>query len=136
MSEEKKISFILCRDNRVLGNYLVWSAAQTLTPTLSKSFRDASKILRKALIGSEGSETPWRYCVSDTNNVMGFALGAMFVKSVFQGKSKEQAQVMIQEVKDAFKQNLPHLKWMDTETRILAMEKVLLTVIIFCRVDR
>ena len=108
----------------VLGNYLVWSAAQTLTPTLSKPIRDASKILRKALIGSEGSETPWRYCVSDTNNVMGFALGAMFVRSVFRGRSKELAQVMIQEVKDAFKENLPHLKWMDAETRILAKEKV------------
>lgn len=108
----------------VLANYLVWSAAQTLTPTLSKSFRDASKILRKALIGSEGIETPWRYCVSDTNNVMGFALGAMFVRSVFKGRSKELAQLMIQEVKDAFKENLPSLQWMDPDTRVLAMEKV------------
>ncbi len=106
-----------------LANYMVWSVAQTLTPTLSKPFRDASKILRKALIGTEGQETPWRYCVSDTNNVMGFALGAMFVKSVFKGEAKELAQSMIQEVKDAFKDNLPHLQWMDEETRKLAKEK-------------
>lgn len=31
---------------------------------------------------------------------------------------------MIQEVKDAFKNNLPMLKWMDKETRELAKEKV------------
>ena len=109
--------------HRTLANYFVWSAAQTLTPTLSKPFRDASKILRKALIGSEGLETPWRYCVSDTNNVMGFALGSMFVKSVFKGRSKELAESMIKEVKDAFKDNLPHLQWMDPETRNLAREK-------------
>lgn len=48
--------------------------------------RDASKILRKALIGSEGKESAWRYCVTDTNSVMGFALGAMFVDSVFKGE--------------------------------------------------
>lgn len=35
-----------------------------------------------------------------------------------------QAQNMIQEVKDAFKNNLPMLKWMDRETRELAKEKV------------
>lgn len=92
--------------------------------TLSKDFRDAAKILRRALIGSEGSETPWRYCVSDTNNVMGFSLGAMFVKSVFKGESKEMARLMIEEIKDAFKDNLPNLKWMDAETRKLAKEKV------------
>ena len=31
---------------------------------------------------------------------------------------------MIGEVKDAFKRNLPNLKWMDDETRQAAMDKV------------
>ncbi|XP_054159302.1 endothelin-converting enzyme homolog isoform X2 [Oppia nitens] len=114
MDNQKKI---------VLANYLSWSAVQTLTSCLSKPFREASKILRKALMGSEGSESPWRYCVTDTNGVMGFALGAMFVKAVFHGESKQMAQTMIEEVRDAFKNNLPHLKWMDEETRDLAKDK-------------
>ena len=75
-------------------------------------------------MGSEGTESPWRYCVSDTNGVMGFALGAMFVRAVFHGESKQMAQTMIDEVRDAFKNNLPHLKWMDDQTRQLAKEKV------------
>lgn len=72
--------------------------------------------------------------MSDTNNVMGFSLGAMFVKSVFKGESKEMARLMIEEIKDAFKDNLPNLKWMDAETRKLAKEKVSesLCHIIFC----
>lgn len=65
-TDEKKV---------VLANYLVWTAVQSLSSYLSKPFRDASKILRKALIGSEGKESAWRYCVTDTNSVMGFALG-------------------------------------------------------------
>lgn len=119
--------FIFCLPlpkNSVLANYFGWSVAHSLCMTLSKEFRDAAKILRRALIGSEGSESPWRYCVSDTNNVMGFSLGAMFVKSVFKGESKEMARLMIEEIKDAFKDNLPNLKWMDAETRKLAKEKV------------
>ena len=74
--------------NRILNNYLVWQTVRTLTACLSKPFRDAYKGLRKALIGSEGREEQWRYCVSDTHNVMGFAIGAMFVREVFHGKSK------------------------------------------------
>jgi endothelin-converting enzyme len=52
---------------------------RSLTACLSKVFRDAYKGSRKALVGSEGGEEPWRYCVTDTNNVPGFAIGAMFV---------------------------------------------------------
>ena len=107
-----------------LANYFGWSVIQSLTAALSKPFREASKILRKALIGSEGSESQWRYCVSDTNSVAGFALGAMFVRSVFHGSSKPQAEIMIEEIKEAFKENLPNLEWMDEETRQLARQKV------------
>ena len=104
---------------------MVWSSAQTLAGTMSKTFKDAYKVLKKALIGTDGIETPWRYCVSDTNSIMGFAMGAMFVKSVFKGKSKEMAESMIQEIKDAFIDNLPHLHWMDPDTRAFAREKVM-----------
>lgn len=56
---------------------------KSLSAFLSKAFRDAYKGLRKALIGSEGGEEPWRYCITDTNNMIGFAIGAMFVREVF-----------------------------------------------------
>lgn len=62
--------------------------------------------------------------MSDTNSVMGFALGAMFVRAVFHGESKPQAENMIEEVKGAFKDNLPNLEWMDEETRNAARRKV------------
>lgn len=108
---------------QTLANYLGWSVIQSLIATLPKSFRDASKVLRKALIGSEGIEVSWRYCVTDTNQVMGFALGSLFVRRVFQGKSKEQAEEMIFSIRNAFKDNLASLAWMDDSTRQLAREK-------------
>ncbi|KAG9508882.1 hypothetical protein GZH46_02612, partial [Fragariocoptes setiger] len=114
------------RDNHgktVLANYLAWSVVQSLVSTMPKQYREASKILRRALIGSEGQEITWRYCVSDTNSVMGFALGSMFVRSVFQGESKEKAQEMIDSIRNAFKKNLDYLAWMDENTRRLAIEK-------------
>lgn len=58
--------------NRILNNYVVWQTVRTFTGCLSKAFRDAYKGLRKALVGSEGGEEPqWRFCIQDTNNVLG-----------------------------------------------------------------
>lgn len=107
----------------VLNNYLIWQTVRTFTACLSKAFRDAYKGLRKALIGSDGGEEPWRYCVSDTNNAIGFAIGAMFVREVFHGEAKPQAEDMINAVRTAFKENLKNLQWMDAETRQLAEDK-------------
>lgn len=55
--------------------------------------------------------------------VLGFAIGAMFVREVFHGDSKPQAEEMINEIRSAFKENLRQLNWMDKETRVLAEEK-------------
>ncbi|XP_014472427.1 PREDICTED: endothelin-converting enzyme 1 isoform X2 [Dinoponera quadriceps] len=107
----------------ILNNYLVWQTVRSLTACLSKPFRDAYKGLRKALIGSEGNEEQWRYCVSDVNNAMGFAIGAMFVREVFHGKSKPMAEEMIDLIRRAFTKNLKNLDWMDAETRSSAEEK-------------
>lgn len=108
---------------RNLNNYLIWSAVRTLTSCLSKPFRDAYKGVRKALMGSDGGEEVWRYCVADTNNVVGFAVGAIFVRQAFHGESKPEAEGMIFHIKQAFKQNLQNLTWMDKDTRVKALQK-------------
>lgn len=107
----------------VIANYLVWHMINSLTSYLSKPFRDAHKILQKAIVGADGGEVLWRYCVSGTNNVIGFAVGAMFVREVFHGENKPMAEKLTEEIRIAFKENLNNLKWMDGETRKLAKEK-------------
>lgn len=47
----------------------------------------------------------------------------MFVREVFHGDSKPQAEEMIAEIKKAFTSNLKNLNWMDDQTRLLAEEK-------------
>lgn len=107
----------------ILANYLVWQMINSLTSYLSKPFRDARKILQKAVVGTDVSEVLWRYCISDTNNVIGFAVGAMFVREVFHGDNKPMAEKMIEEIRGAFKENINELSWMDSDTRKLAKEK-------------
>ena len=53
-----------------------------------------------------------------------FGLGSMFVRKTFTGDSKQKADLMIEEVKTAFENNLPDLSWMDDQTRAAAIDKV------------
>ena len=43
-----------------------------------------------AVLGIKGSEEQWRYCTSDVDSTLGFALGAMFVKETFHSNSKQK----------------------------------------------
>nr|CAG4649968.1 EOG090X01U4 [Sida crystallina] len=115
---------VVTDDGKILiQNYLAWHTVRAYVSCLPKAFRDAGKILRKSLMGSEGNEEIWRSCVTDTNNVLGFAVGAMFVRQNFRGDSKPLAESMISTVKEAFKKNFQKLDWMDDETRNAAREK-------------
>lgn len=53
----------------------------------------------------------------------GFAVGAMFVREVFHGEAKTQGEIMIDNIRSAFKRNLMNLDWMDAETREAAETK-------------
>ncbi|XP_052820639.1 endothelin-converting enzyme homolog isoform X2 [Mya arenaria] len=108
---------------RVLHNYMMWHVVKSLTLYLTEDYTDARNILTEAITGTTGGEELWRHCISDTDEVLGFALGSMFVREVFKGESKHKAEDMIEEVKMAFKNNLPSLEWMDDETRAAAIDK-------------
>lgn len=41
----------------------------------------------------------------------------MFVREVFHGEAKTQGEIMINNIRNAFKRNLKNLDWMDAETR-------------------
>lgn len=108
---------------RTLQNYMMWHVVKAMTPYLTNEFTDARNILTEALSGTTGGEELWRHCITDTDQVLGFALGSLFVREVFKGDSKQRAEDMIEEVKTAFKNNLPSLSWMDDETRAAAIDK-------------
>lgn len=112
-------------------NTIVWSVVQPLVSYLSKPFREAAKVFSQVLIGGEGTTSKWRYCISDTGSVMGFALGSMFVRSSFRGESKNESEAMIAQIKAAFREHLSQLEWMDPHTLVLAVSFVLLKILKF-----
>lgn len=77
------------RGRLTLDSYMKWHVIKFVRNAMSKPYRDAGKILEKALLGKEGHTERWRECVADTDVAIGYALGAMFVERVFHGKFLE-----------------------------------------------
>ncbi|XP_030078217.1 endothelin-converting enzyme 1 isoform X2 [Microcaecilia unicolor] len=111
-------------DKSLLNSYMIWNAVRKAGAFLDHRFQDAKDKFLEAIYGSKKTCLPrWKFCISDTDNNLGFALGAMFVKAAFAEASKKQAEEMITEIKTAFEESLSSLHWMDEDTRKAAKEK-------------
>ncbi|XP_065319308.1 endothelin-converting enzyme homolog isoform X2 [Gordionus sp. m RMFG-2023] len=107
----------------ILNNYFMWHITSRMIAYLSQEFKATLRPLSKALKGSFDSVVAWKTCISDTNTIIGFPLGSLFVKETFKGRNKIMAEAMINKIKQAFKNQLPTLDWMDEETIKVASAK-------------
>ena len=73
----------------MLGAFCQWKLISSLVPYLSDEFLDARKDLDIALYGTHIKLPRWQRCVKMTDSAIGFAIGALFVKEKFPGKSKQ-----------------------------------------------
>ncbi|XP_019367553.1 PREDICTED: endothelin-converting enzyme 1 isoform X2 [Gavialis gangeticus] len=122
---EQVSTLILNTDKCLLNNYMIWNLVRKTSSFLDQRFQDAEEKFMEAMYGMKKTCQPrWKFCVSDTDSNLGFALGAMFVKATFAEDSKKIAEEMITEIKMAFKESLANLSWMDEDTRKSAKEKV------------
>ncbi|XP_027731130.1 endothelin-converting enzyme 2 isoform X4 [Vombatus ursinus] len=121
----QQVSELINRTERsILNNYLVWNLVQKTSSSLDRRFESAQEKLMETLYGTKKSCTPrWQTCISNTDDALGFALGSLFVKAMFDRESKEIAEGMISEIRSAFEEALGHLVWMDEKTRQAAKEK-------------
>nr|XP_061811873.1 endothelin-converting enzyme 2-like isoform X1 [Nerophis lumbriciformis] len=111
-------------DNSLLNNYMMWTLVQKNVASLDQRFENAQDKLLESLYGTKKSCTPrWQTCIGNTDDTLGFALGALFVKATFDKHSKDIAEEMIEEIRAAFKRALERLDWMDDDTRRAAKEK-------------
>ena len=78
----------------LLNNYLIWQLLKNFNMALSKEYREVDNILQKALTGADIREERWRECITDVDNVLGFAVGAQFVNETFDRGTKPQAENM------------------------------------------
>ncbi|KAM5132245.1 endothelin-converting enzyme 1 [Mantella aurantiaca] len=76
-------------DKRILNNYMIWNLVRKTSSLLDQRFQDVEEKFLEVVYGTKKACAPrWKFCVGDTDINLGFALGAMFVKSMFAESSK------------------------------------------------
>ncbi|XP_008318964.1 endothelin-converting enzyme 1 [Cynoglossus semilaevis] len=121
----QKVSELITKTNKsLLNNYMIMKVVRKMVSVLDQRFQDAEQRFLETMYGTKKSCTPrWKLCVSDTDSALGFALGALFVKTTFAEDSKAKVEDMVAEVQSAFEDGLKDISWMDQETKRAAKEK-------------
>uniref|UniRef100_A0A4W3GW60 Endothelin-converting enzyme 1 n=1 Tax=Callorhinchus milii TaxID=7868 RepID=A0A4W3GW60_CALMI len=121
---QKVSQLINSTQKSVLKNYMIWKVVRKTSYNLDKRFRDAEEKFVTVMLGTTKTcSNRWKTCVTDTDIMLGFSLGALFVRATYAEDSKKIADAMISEIKASFEANLKHTKWMDEETKKAAKEK-------------
>ena len=136
----KKIDTVVISDlnyfghlNNILNNvsvnewriYLKWGIINNAAGLLTDEIEIANwEFYSKTLRGVKEQKPRQERAVSTINWSIGQALGKLYVDKKFPLEAKRTAQNMIDNIVQAFRSRIQNLSWMDTDTKIKAIEKL------------
>ena len=108
-----------------LKAYLRWHVLHQSADLLPKAFADADfDFFSRTLAGQQEQQPRWRRCVTQTDERLGEALGKAFVEETFSPQAKADTLQMVQDIKNAMRQDIDAAPWMSGETKKAAMLKL------------
>ena len=108
-----------------LKAYLRWHVLHQSADLLPRAFADADFDFFSRTLAGQQEQTPrWRRCVTMTDEQLGEALGKAFVDETFSPKAKADTLQMVQDIKNAMRQDIDAAPWMSGETKKAAMVKL------------
>lgn len=109
---------------QVLRDYLAASYLKSASPYLSDDFVNASFELTKTISGVQQMQPRWKRALSVPNNMLGEALGQLYVEKYFPASSKEKMLTLVGNLQTALGQHIDNLTWMSDATKAKAREKL------------
>ncbi|GAA4341569.1 hypothetical protein GCM10023144_42520 [Pigmentiphaga soli] len=105
--------------------YLRARALDDAAGYLSAPFRSARfRFYRQAIEGVPQEPPRWRQVLGDTNDLLGEALGQLYVARAFTPAMKAEMQTLVDNVRAAMRSRLQQAAWMSVATRQAAVAKL------------
>ena len=105
--------------------YAKWRLLSSAAPYLSKKFdQENFQFYSKTLRGIEEQEPRWKRAVQNIDNLMGEAVGKIYVQKYFPPEHKTRMEKLVQNLLTAYDQSIQTLDWMSPETKKAAKEKL------------
>lgn len=108
-----------------IKTYLKATLLRKSAPLLNNAFVEESfNFNRRYLAGVEKIRPRWKRVMDMTNNVLGEAIGQLYVEETFPPEAKQKALAMVENIKLAFADRIKHLEWMSDSTKMMALKKL------------
>ena len=104
--------------------YLRWQLVHTYAPYLSQPFVDENFRMSSVLSGEKQQRPRWQRVLRAEGQALGFAIGKMYVDQKFPPSYKQAATQMVDQIREAMREDLKTLAWMTPATREAAIKKL------------
>lgn len=107
-----------------LKAYMEYNVVSSASGTLSKKFFDRKFEFNKTLYGVKEQQPRWKYALSFVQNLLGEAVGKLYVKKYFPESSKQLAIELVKNLQNALAERIQENTWMTDVTKKQAIEKL------------
>ncbi|OZC73707.1 peptidase M13 [Rhodococcus sp. 06-462-5] len=105
--------------------WLAWRVVHSRAPFLTSEIVDENfAFYGTTLTGTEENRERWKRGVSLVQDVLGEAVGKLYVERHFPADSKARMQVLVDNLTEAYRRNISELEWMSPQTREKALDKL------------
>ncbi len=108
----------------VWKSYFSTSLLSEYSDALPRRYVDANFKLMSVLAGVTEQLPRWKRCVEATDEKLGDALGAVYVKKYFPPSAKARALALADNLQTVLRDDIPKLTWMSPQTKTYAAKKL------------
>jgi putative endopeptidase len=106
-------------------SYFEWQLLRSYSEYMSKEFVDADfAFYGTAITGVTENRPRWKIGVGTVESALGEALGKLYVAQHFPAERKARMEVLVRNLREAYKQSIDTLDWMGPETKKEAQLKL------------
>ena len=117
--------FFKATDIETLKAYTLAQFVSGQCGALSDDFYAANwEFFSHQMAGAQEQRPRWKRAMSVPNNLLGEAVGQMYVDRYFPESSKKQMVELVENLRTALGQHIDELEWMSDETKVKAREKL------------
>lgn len=121
-------SFTELWTSRPIADWKAWASWRVLhsrAPYLTEAIvAEDFAFYGKTLSGTQENRERWKRGVSLVQDLLGEAVGKLYVERHFPPESKARMQVLVANLQEAYRRNISDLEWMSPETRQAALAKL------------
>ena len=105
-------------------SYFRWRVISSAANAMSSAFVTESFHFRSILTGAKEMQPRWKRIRAMVDGSMGEAVGEVYVAKAFPPEAKARALEMVNNIKEALREHIKAISWMDDSTKDAALKKL------------